>query len=127
MIAVMRKIRRGRWMRSFFVFVDGAAETEPVVGRNESVFDELCSLPGPMRGTPRRDQAVELFGNTLKGPVVIGPTGMTGMLWPRGEIEAARAAAAAGPVYTLSHGSPGKIEGLAGEEPRHLWMQECLF
>jgi isopentenyl diphosphate isomerase/L-lactate dehydrogenase-like FMN-dependent dehydrogenase len=33
-----------------------------------------------------RDQSIELFGERLHGPVLIGPTGLTGMLWPRGEI-----------------------------------------
>jgi len=94
-----------------------------VVGRNESAFDELSLLPPPMRGTTRRDQAIELFGRKLNGPVLIGPTGMTGMLWPRGEIEAGRAAAAAGTVYTMRHGATVKMEDLALEAPGNLWMQ----
>jgi isopentenyl diphosphate isomerase/L-lactate dehydrogenase-like FMN-dependent dehydrogenase len=122
-IAAMRKIAQRRLPKSVFDFVDGGAEDEIVVGRNESAFDDLSLLPQPMRGTARRDQALQLFGNTLKGPVLIGPTGMTGMLWPRGEIEAARAAAAAGTVYTMSHGSTVKMEDLAREAPGNLWMQ----
>jgi L-lactate dehydrogenase (cytochrome)/(S)-mandelate dehydrogenase len=122
-IAAMRKIARRRLPRAVFDFVDGGAEDEIVVERNEAAFDDVAVLPQPMRGTTRRDQTVELFGNKLKMPVLIGPTGMTGMLWPRGEIEAARAAAAAGTVYTMSHGSTVKMEDLAREVPGILWMQ----
>ena len=122
-IAAMRELARRRLPRAVFDFVDGGAEDEIVVGRNEAAFDELSLLPQPMRGTTRRDQSVELFGQKLKGPVLIGPTGMTGMLWPRGEIEAARAAAAAGTVYTMSHGATVKMEDLAREAPGNLWMQ----
>ena len=122
-VAAMRQLARRRLPRAVFDFVDGGAEDEIVVGRNESAFDELSLLPQPMRGTTRRDQTVELFGRKLKGPVLIGPTGMTGMLWPRGEIEAARAAAAAGTVYTMSHGATVKMEDLAREAPGNLWMQ----
>ena len=122
-IAAMRKIAQRRLPKSVFDFVDGGAEDEIVVGRNESAFDALSLLPQPMRGTTRRDQTIKLFGNALRGPVLIGPTGMTGMLWPRGEIEAARAAAAAGTVYTMSHGATVKMEDLAREAPGHLWMQ----
>ncbi len=122
-VAAMRKLAQKRLPKSVFDFVDGAAEDEIVVGRNESSFDDLSLLPQPMRGTTRRDQTVELFGRKLKGPVLIGPTGMTGMLWPRGEIEAARAAAAAGTVYTMSHGATVKMEDLAREAPGNLWMQ----
>ena len=122
-VAAMRKLAQERLPKSVFDFVDGAAEDEIVVGRNESSFDDLSLLPQPMRGTTRRDQTIELFGRKLKGPVLIGPTGMTGMLWPRGEIAAAPAAAAAGTVYTMSHGATVKMEDLAREAPGNLWMQ----
>lgn len=119
----MRKLAQRRLPKAVFDFVDGGAEDEIVVSRNEAAFDDLSLLPQPMRGTTRRDQTVELFGKKLKGPVLIGPTGMTGMLWPRGEIAAARAAAAAGIVYTMSHGATVKLEDLAREVSGNLWMQ----
>lgn len=122
-IAAMRKLAQRRLPKAVFDFVDGGAEDEIVVSRNEAAFDDYALLPKPLDGTTRRDQTIELFGRKLKGPVLIGPTGMTGMLWPRGEIEAARAAAAAGTVYTMSHGSTVRIEDLAREAPGNLWMQ----
>ena len=122
-VAAMRSLARRRLPRMVFDFVDGGAEDEIVVSRNESAFDGYALLPRPLEGTSRRDQSIELFGRRLTSPVLIGPTGMTGMLWPRGEVEAARAAAAAGTVYTMSHGSTIKIEDLAREVPGNLWMQ----
>jgi isopentenyl diphosphate isomerase/L-lactate dehydrogenase-like FMN-dependent dehydrogenase len=122
-IDAMRTLAQKRLPRAVFDFVDGGAEDEIVTGRNESAFDDLSLLPQPMRGTTRRDQTVDLFGMKLKGPVLIGPTGMTGMLWARGEIEAARAAAAAGTVYTMSHGATVRMEDLAREAAGKLWMQ----
>ena len=123
-VAAMRELARRQLPRAVFDFVDGGAEDEIVTGRNESAFDDLSLLPQPLRGTTRRDQALELFGKKLSGPVIIGPTGMTGMLWPRGEVEAARAAAAAGTVYTASHGAAVKLEDVAREVPGgSLWMQ----
>ena len=110
-----------------FDFVDGAAEDERVVRRNESSFGELAFLPQPLTGTSARDQSVELFGERLSGPVLIGPTGLAGMLWPRGEAHAAHAAAAAGTVYTMSHASTVAIEELAGEVNGRLWMQVFLY
>ena len=44
---------------------------------------------------------------------MIGPTGLSGLFWPEGEIAAARAAAAAGVAFCLSHGSTCTIEELA--------------
>jgi L-lactate dehydrogenase (cytochrome)/(S)-mandelate dehydrogenase len=126
-IADLRLVARRRLPKAVFDFVDGAAEDERVVRRNEAAFGELTFLPRPLDGTSARDQSVELFGERLSGPVLIGPTGLAGMLWPRGEAHAAQAAAAAGTVYTMSHASTVSIEELAGEVTGRLWMQVFLY
>ncbi len=74
-----------RLPKAVFDFVDGGAEDERVVRRNEAALTELAILPRPLNGTTERDHSVELFGERLSGPVLIGPTGLAGMLWPRGE------------------------------------------
>jgi L-lactate dehydrogenase (cytochrome)/(S)-mandelate dehydrogenase len=122
-VAAMRELARRRLPRAVFDFVDGGAEDEMTLRANESAFRDIALLPNPLHGTTARDQSIELFGERLPGPVLIGPTGLTGMLWPRGEIAAASAAAAAGTVYTMSHGSTVKIEDLAACVPGKLWMQ----
>ncbi len=126
-VAAMRQMARKRLPRAVFDFVDGGAEDEVALHRNESAFRDLALGPQPLRGTTRRDQSIELFGARLQSPVLIGPTGLTGMLWPRGEIEAARAAAAAGTVYTMSHGSTVSIEDLAAAVPGRRWMQVFAY
>jgi isopentenyl diphosphate isomerase/L-lactate dehydrogenase-like FMN-dependent dehydrogenase len=50
-------------------------------------FRNISLLPNPLQGTTVRDQSIELFGERLPRPVLIGPTGLTGMLWPRSEID----------------------------------------
>ncbi len=126
-VAAMRQLARKRLPRAVFDFVDGGAEDEVALQRNESAFRDLAFLPQPLRGTTRRDQSIELFGARLAGPVLIGPTGLTGMLWPRGEIEAAAAATAASTVYTMSHGSTVSIEELAATVQGRLWMQVFAY
>ena len=122
-VEAMRQLARRCLPRAVFDFVDGGAEDEVTLQSNEAAFRDITLLPHPLHGTTSRDQSVELFGKRLSGPVLIGPTGLTGMLWPRGEIAAASAAAAAGTVYTMSHGSTIKIEDLAAAVPGNLWMQ----
>ena len=122
-VAAMRQLARQRLPRAVFDFVDGGAEDEVTLQSNEAAFRDITLLPTPMRGTIVRDQSIELFGKRLPSPVLIGPTGLTGMLWPRGEIAAASAAAAVGTVYTMSHGATVKIEDLAAAVPGNLWMQ----
>ena len=122
-VAAMRQLARRRLPRAVFDFVDGGAEDEVTLQANEMAFRDISLLPNPLQGTTARDQSIELFGKRLLGPVLIGPTGLTGMLWPRGEIAAANAAAEAGTVYTMSHGSTVKIEDLAAAVQGNLWLQ----
>ena len=95
-VEAMRQLARKRLPRAVFDFVDGGAEDEVTLQRNEGAFRDLLLNSRPMRGTSVRDQSIELFGARLSGPVLIGPTGLTGMLWPRGEIAAANAVYASG-------------------------------
>ena len=115
-VAAMRALARRRLPRVVFDFCDGGAEDEITRERNESAFADLEFLPQPLNGTSGRDLSIELFGERLAMPLLIGPTGLSGMLWPRGEAAAARAAAKAGIGYTMSHGSTVTIEDLAVEQ-----------
>ena len=106
-VAELRRLARRRLPRMVFDFVDGGAEEERTLRANEDAFAELDLWPRPLNGTDAevRPQAVRLLGLDLRLPVGIGPTGISGMLWPDGELAAARAAAAAGTLYVTSHGS----------------------
>ena len=126
-VAAMRALARARLPRPIFDFADGGAEDELTLRRNESAFDDVDLLPRPLSGAATRDLSVELFGKKLSLPVIIGPTGLGGLFWPDGERCAARAAAAAGTAYCLSHGSVCTLEQLAetGASPR--WMQVFIY
>jgi len=110
-----------------FDFADGGAEDERTLRRNEAAFADWDLLPRPLNGSPARDTSVELFGRRLETPVIIGPTGLSGLFWPDGERASARAAAGAGTAYCLSHASVCRIEDLPvlGTAPR--WMQIFVY
>jgi L-lactate dehydrogenase (cytochrome)/(S)-mandelate dehydrogenase len=126
-VASVREQARRVLPRAVFDFTDGGAEDERTLWRNVSAFDEIALLPRPLDGAAERDLSVELFGRRHSMPVMIGPTGLAGLMWPDGEAAAARAAAKAGVAYCLSHGSICTIEHLAatGAEPR--WMQVFIY
>ncbi len=67
--------------------------------------------------------STELFGETLAMPVALGPVGLTGMYARRGEVQAARAAAARGIPFTLSTVSVCPIEEVAPAIERPMWFQ----
>jgi isopentenyl diphosphate isomerase/L-lactate dehydrogenase-like FMN-dependent dehydrogenase len=84
-VAAMRAMARRRLPRVVFDFCDAGAEDEITRDRNESAFAERQFLPQPLHGTGGRAASIELFGERLSLPLIIGPTGLSGMLWPRGE------------------------------------------
>jgi L-lactate dehydrogenase (cytochrome)/(S)-mandelate dehydrogenase len=52
---------------------------------------------------------------------------LAGLLWPDGEAASARAAAAAGTAYCLSHASVCTLEALAGGGAQPCWMQTYIY
>lgn len=123
----MRELARTALPRPVFDFADGGAEDERTLRRNEAAFDEVELLPRPLDGAGERDLSMTLFGHRLALPVIVGPTGLSGLFWPNGECCAARAAAAAGTAICLSHGSVCTLEAFAaaGAPPR--WMQVFIY
>ena len=126
-IAALRREAQRVLPRPIFDFADGGAEDERTLHRNEAAFSELSLVPRPLRGSAERDLSVELFGKSLRLPVLIGPTGLAGLFWPGGECATARAASAAGTIYCASHASVVPLETIAacGASPR--WIQVFVY
>ena len=123
----LRNMARRRLPRLVFDMADGAAGDETTMRRNESALAAIEFIPKVLNGAATRPQSVKLFGQTLTSPVIIGPTGLAGLMWPRAEIEAARAAARFGTIYTVSHASTCTIEEIAAAAPGPKWMQVFLY
>jgi len=126
-IAAVREMARRELPTAVFDFGDGAAEDERTLRRNEAAFGEIEVLPRPLNGPGPRDLSVTLFGEQLSLPVIIAPTGLSGLFWPDGELCAARAAAKAGTAFVLSHGSVCTMEELATTGARPRWMQVFIY
>jgi isopentenyl diphosphate isomerase/L-lactate dehydrogenase-like FMN-dependent dehydrogenase len=126
-VAALREMARRVLPRMVFDMVDGAAGDEITMRNNERALAEIELAPTLLAGAPNRDQTCELFGVKLTAPVIIGPTGLAGLLWPHAELAAARAAARFGTIYTTSHASTSTIEeiGAASQGPK--WMQVFLY
>src|SRR5260370_25166525 len=71
----------------------------------------------------KRDTGIELFGRHHAAPFMIGPTGLNGALWPKGDILLARAAAKAAIPFVLSTASNASIEDVAATSKGDLWFQ----
>ncbi len=126
-IADLRRRARRRLPRAVFDFCDGAAGDELTLRRNELTFAEIELVPRALSRSGEPDPSLELLGQPLSMPLMIGPTGLSGMLWPQGEIAASRAAAKAGTIYAQSHGSTCSIEELAASGPGPRWFQVFVY
>jgi len=126
-VSALRRMAQKRLPRPIFDFIDGGAEDEDTLRQNESAFQAWDVLPQPLNGAAERDISASLLGHTLQSPLLLGPTGLAGLFWPQGEIESAKAAAAKGTVYCLSHGSVCTMEQLAQSHHGLKWMQVFIY
>ncbi|HEX9170081.1 MAG TPA: alpha-hydroxy-acid oxidizing protein, partial [Roseiarcus sp.] len=92
-VPALRALAEKQLPRVLFDMVDGAAGDEITMRRNEAALAAIELVPTLLAGAPARDQTTELFGVKLTAPIIIGPTGLAGLLWPHAELATARAAA----------------------------------
>ncbi len=108
-----RELARRRLPRQLFDYVDGGAYAESTMRANVEDLRGLLLRQVVMRDVGERSQAVEVLGQRLALPVILAPVGLAGMLAPRAEVAAARAAAAAGTAFVESTVSICPLEEVA--------------
>ena len=119
----LRRLARRRLPRAVYDFIEGGAGDELTVARNRAAFERLLLEPRVLVDVSKREQATVVLGERVATPVILSPTGMCGLSWPKGEVVAARAAHEAGTIYTLSTHSSCSIEEVAEGAPGPLWFQ----
>jgi lactate 2-monooxygenase len=96
-----------------FDYLAGGAGGESTIRSNGEAFYRWRIVPRMLRDVSKRDLSVELFGEQLPAPVILGPVGVQGILHAEGEVASARAAAALGLPFTLSTAASRSIEEVA--------------
>src|SRR4051812_29461166 len=118
-----RELARRRLPRQLFDYVDGGAYEEVTMRANVSDLEGVLLRQIVMRDVSVRDPAVEVLRQRLALPLVLAPVGLAGMLAPRAEVQAARAAEAAGVAFVESTVSICGIEEVAHATSRPPWFQ----
>jgi (S)-mandelate dehydrogenase len=109
-----------------FVFdcVDGAAEDERCLSRNEQDLAAMTLAPRVLRDTVCVDTSVEVLGTRWRVPFGIAPTGLNGLVRPNGDLILAESAHKAGTCFALSTASNMTLEDIRHRAPDGpLWMQ----
>ncbi|MDZ4324843.1 MAG: alpha-hydroxy-acid oxidizing protein, partial [Pseudomonas sp.] len=79
-----------------FHYIDGGANAEHTLRRNVSDLADIALRQRVLRDMSQLSLETQLLGETLAMPVALAPVGLTGMYARRGEVQAAKAAAAKG-------------------------------
>jgi L-lactate dehydrogenase (cytochrome) len=118
-----RELARRRLPRQLFDYVDGGAYEEATMRANVADLERVLLRQIVMRDVSTRDQRVEVLGQELAFPVILGPVGLAGMCARRGEVQAARAAEAVGVPFVESTVSICSIEEVAEATSVPPWFQ----
>lgn len=118
-----RELARRRLPRFLFDYIDGGSYAETTLGRNVSDLRDVALRQRVLRDVSNIDLSTTLFGQKQSLPVALAPVGLAGMNARRGEVQAARAAAAFGVPFTLSTVGACSIGEVAAGSPTPFWFQ----
>ncbi|MNH49320.1 L-lactate dehydrogenase [cytochrome] [compost metagenome] len=118
-----RELARRRLPRFLFEYIDGGSYAETTLGRNISDLRDVALRQRVLRDVSNIDLSATLFGQKQSLPVALAPVGLAGMNARRGEVQAARAAAAFGVPFTLSTVGACSIGEVAAGSPAPFWFQ----
>ena len=126
-VADISRLAARRLPRVVSDFIAGGAEDESTVAANRAAFARWSLVPRVLVDVSQRQLSTTVMGHRLSMPVGLAPVGLARLAHHEGEVAAARAAGAAGTVYTLSTGSSRTIEEVAGAATGPVWFQLYLW
>lgn len=97
-----RAFAKARLPHFLFEYLDGGSYDEVTLKRNVEDLQAVALKQRVLRNVSSIDLTTELFGKQWRLPVGLGPVGLSGLYARRGEVQAARAAAAANVPFALS-------------------------
>jgi L-lactate dehydrogenase (cytochrome) len=118
-----RELARRRLPHMLFEYVDGGSYAQVTLRRNVEDMAAIALRQRVMCDVSKLDTTTTLFGQDFAMPVVLSPVGFSGMFAKRGEVQAARAAEAAGLNLALSSLSICSMEEVRAGVQKPNWYQ----
>lgn len=122
-IADARARAQKRLPKIFFDYIDGGASSESTMRANEADFAHYELEQRVLTGVTAPSLKAKFLGKSHALPFMIGPVGFLGLYAGDGEIQTAKAAAAAGIPFCLSSFSIASITRLAKQVPAQPMFQ----
>jgi L-lactate dehydrogenase (cytochrome) len=101
-ISDVRKAAAVTLPKPIFDYLDGGADDELTLSRNNAAFSDYEFLPSVLRVTQDVPLERRVMGRALDWPLLLSPTGLTRMFHDEAELAVARAAERQGIAYCLS-------------------------
>jgi L-lactate dehydrogenase (cytochrome) len=118
-----RDLAKARLPHFLFEYLDGGSYDEITLRKNVADLRSVALRQRVLRDVSSIDLSTELFDTRWSMPVGLGPVGLSGLYARRGEVQAARAAAAAGVPFSLSTLSACSIDEVATKAQSPFWFQ----
>jgi len=122
-ISDFRAGAKARLPHFLFEYMDGGSYAETTLRRNVADLQGISLKQRVLRDVSKIDLSTDLFGRRWAMPLALAPVGLGGLYARRGEVQAARAADAAGVPFCLSTVSVCPIEEVAKAVPSPFWFQ----
>ena len=94
-----------------------------IAGGDRQAFDLITLRPRMLVPTLDLDLSVDLLGDTLFAPILVGPMSEQRRFHPEGELATARGAAAAKAVMVVSSRSSAPLQEIAAQAGSPFWYQ----
>jgi L-lactate dehydrogenase (cytochrome) len=112
-VSSLRALARRRLPRPIFDYIDGGADDEVSLRRNISAFQDFELIPAVLADVSSVATQTTLFGQAVRWPLMLSPTGLNRMFHDSAERAVARAAARHGIPYSLSTMGTTRLEDVA--------------
>ncbi len=94
-----------------------------IAGSNRQAFERMIFRPRRLINVRQLDLTVELFGQKMYAPILVGPASHQQKFHPEGELAMVRGASAAQAAVVISGRCSQPIEKIAAEAKTTLWYQ----
>jgi L-lactate dehydrogenase (cytochrome) len=118
-----RRLAEARLPRQLFDYIDGGAVDERTLAANREDLARLRLRQRVLRDVSQVETSADIAGRPAAMPVAFAPVGLAGLMRRRGEVQAARAAEAAGVPFCLSTVGLCSLEEVRAATQAPFWFQ----
>lgn len=118
-----RALARRRLPRFLFDYIDGGAGAEQTLAANAEAWSKHTLRQRVLVDVGGVDTSTTLMGESCTQPLALAPIGLAGLMARRGEVQAVRAANAAGVPFTLSTVGLCGMDEVAAATTKPFWFQ----